>query len=402
MNVEKIRQDFPILQPKVDVKPIIYFDSSCVSLKPTQIVEKMDQYYYDFSACHGRSVHVLSQKTTEEYEHARGLIAKMINAKPNECIFTKNTTEGLNTVANGLGLKRGDKVITTNLEHNSNLLPWLRLKSTMGLTYEMTLVDKDGQFDIEDFKKRVDKTTKLVSVTAASNVTGTIMPIKEIAKIAHDHGALVLVDGAQHVPHRKTDVKRMDADFLAFSGHKMLGPSGTGILYGKSGLLEKLQPLMIGGETVKDVNSRGIVMEDVPARFEAGLQNYAGAMGFGAAAEYLMDIGFDEIEKYEAGLTKEMLNGFAKLPNITLIGPKTADKEPVFAFSVRGMGAHDIAIILDENANIMIRSGMHCAHYYHEEYLKSEGTARASLYIYNTKEEIRYFFEKLEEVTKHF
>jgi cysteine desulfurase/selenocysteine lyase len=329
------------------------------------------------------------------------LIARLINAKPNECIFTKNTTEGINLISNSLGLKKGDKVITTNLEHNSNLLPWLKLKETIGVRHEMTIVDKDGLFDIEDFKNKI-KDAKLVSVTAASNVTGSVMPVKEIAKIAHDNRALVLIDGAQYVPHRKTDVRKMDMDFLAFSGHKMLGPSGTGILYGKHNLLESLSPFIVGGETVKDVNSKGVVYEDVPARFEPGLQNYSGAMGLGTAAEYLMRVGLEDIEKHEADLTKEMLAGFLKFDNITLFGPKRQDREPVFAFSVKKLSSHDVAIILDETANIMIRSGMHCAHYYHEEYLKSEGTARASLYLYNTKEEIRYFFEKLEEVTRHF
>ena len=401
MNVEKIREDFPMLQKKIRGKLIVYFDNSCVSLKPRQVIDKMNQYYTDFTACHGRSIHSLSQKVTNEYEHARESIARLINAKPNECIFTKNTTEGINLISNSLGLKKGDKVITTNLEHNSNFLPWLKLKETIGVRHGMTLVDKDGQFDMEDFKSKV-KDAKLVSVTAASNVTGSVMPVKEIAKIAHDNRALVLIDGAQYVPHRKTDVRKMDMDFLAFSGHKMLGPSGTGVLYGKHDLLERLSPFMVGGETVKDVNLRGVIYEDVPTRFEPGLQNYSGVMGLGAAAEYLMRIGLDDIEKHEAELTKEMLAGFWKFGNITLFGPKTSDREPVFAFSVRKLSSHDVAIILDETANIMIRSGMHCAHYYHEEYLKSEGTARASLYLYNTKEEIRYFFEKLEEVTKHF
>jgi len=401
MNVNKVREDFPMLQKKVRGKPIVYFDNSCVSLKPTQVMERMNEYYSDFTACHGRSVHSLSQKVTNEYEHARESIARLINAKPSECIFTKNTTEGINLISNSLGLKRGDKVITTNLEHNSNFLPWLKLKETVGIKHEMTLVDKEGQFDMEDFKSKV-RGAKLVSVTAASNVTGSVMPVGEITKIAHDNGALVLIDGAQYVPHRKTNVKKLDIDFLAFSGHKMLGPSGTGVLYGKHDLLEKLSTFMVGGETVKDVNSGGIVYEDIPARFEAGLQNYSGVIGLGAAAEYLMKIGLEDIEKHESELTKEMLAGFWKFDNITLFGPKTPDKEPVFAFSTRGLSSHDVAIILDETANIMIRSGMHCTHYYHEEYLKSDGTARASLYFYNTKEEIRYFFEKLEEVTKHF
>jgi cysteine desulfurase/selenocysteine lyase len=401
MNVEKIREDFPMLQKKIRGKPIVYFDNSCVSLKPQQVIDKMNEYYSDYTACHGRSIHYLSQKTTEEYENARGAIAKLINAKPKECIFTRNTTEGINIISNGFGLKKGDKVITTNLEHNSNLLPWFRLKEA-GVRHEMTLVDAEGRFDIEDFKKKIDKGTKLVSVTAASNVTGSVMPLKEIAGIAHDNGALVLVDGAQYVPHRKTDVRKLDIDFLAFSGHKMLGPSGTGVLYGRESLLEKVRPLMTGGETVKDVNSKGIVPEDVPARFEAGLQNYSGVIGLGAAADYLMRVGLGDIEKYENELTKEMLDGFAKMSNISIVGPKTADKEPVFAFTARGIESHELAIILDENANIMVRSGMHCTHYYHQEYLKSSGTVRASLYLYNTKQEIEYFFEKLEEVTKHF
>lgn len=401
MDVQKIRQDFPVLDVKVRGKPIVYFDNACVSLKPRQVVEAMDGYYYEYTACHGRSVHYFSKRTTEEYEKAREKIGKFIGAKPKECIFTKNTTEGINIAANSLELE-GKKVITTNMEHNSNLIPWRYLAQKGKIKHEMTLVTKDGEFDLADFEKKIDGNTKLVSVIHTSNVMGTTMPLKEICKISHDHGALVLADGAQAVPHQPVNMKKLDVDFYAFSGHKMLGPSGTGVLYGKSELLEKMHPFMVGGETIKNVNTKEFIFEDVPAKFEPGLQNYGGAIGFGAAVDYLGKIGMDNVEKQERHLTKKMLGGLSKLP-ITLYGPKDADKRGgVFAFNAGSLDPHELAILLDETDNIFIRSGMHCAHMYHQDFLGvKKGTARASLYIYNTEEEIDFFFDKLGNLLKH-
>jgi cysteine desulfurase/selenocysteine lyase len=404
LDVKKIRADFPILQKTIKGKPIVYFDSSCVTLKPRQVTQAMAAYYEDFTACHGRSIHAFSQKTTEAFEKARETVARFINAQPKECIWTRNTTEGINLIAYSLGFKSGDKVVTTNMEHNSNLLPWMRLVQKSGVKHEMTLV-RDGEFDIEDFKKRVDSKTKLVSVVHTSNVTGTTTPAKEICEIAHDKGALVLLDGAQSAPHRRIDVKKINADFFAFSGHKMLGPSGMGVLFGKYELLQKMEPFLLGGETVKNVRlDTGYELEEPPAKFEAGLQNYAGAIGMGAAAKYLMDVGMDEVEKYEHELAKALLDGFAKYPQISIVGPKDPMRRgAIAAFSIKGIHPHDVALLLDESSNIFLRSGAHCTHMYHQDFLKlMEGTVRPSLYIYNTKEEIAFFFEKLAEVVKYF
>ena len=401
MDVKKIREDFPILDLKVRGKPIIYFDNACVSLKPRQVVEAMNRYYYEFTACHGRSIHYLSKYTTAEYEKARQKIAEFIGAQPNEIIFTKNTTEAINIVANGLDLVAGDKVITTNLEHNSGLLPW-RMLAEKGIKHEMVLVDENGEFNMEEFEKKIDKKTKIVSVIHSSNVMGTTMPIEDICKIAHDYGALVLADGAQTVPHKEINVRKLRVDFYAFSGHKMLGPSGTGALYGRFDFLEKLKPLMYGGETVKNVTKDKYEFEEIPQKFEAGLQNYAGAIGFGAAVDYLNKIKMCNIEKHDREIVKEMLTGFENVP-VKLYGPKKENRGPVFAFNLPGLPAHEVAIMLDEIANIYVRSGMHCTHMYHQEFLGANtGTVRASTYLYNTKEEVTTFFEILGKIAKQF
>lgn len=399
MDPEKIRKDFPVLESKVRGKPVIYFDSACVALKPRQVMEAMNSYYSDFTACHGRSIHDWSKRTTEEYEGARAKIARLINARKEECIFTRNTTEGINLVAHSIGLARGDRVITTNLEHNSNLIPWMHLSKKIGIKHEMTLVGPEGEFNIEDFKEKLGKGTRLVSVIHSSNVTGTTMPAKEIAKIAHENGSLVLLDCAQSAPHRKIDVKDMDADFIAFSCHKMLGPSGIGVLYGKKHLLEEMEPFLLGGETVKDVGSDGYVLEEPPAKFEAGLQNYSGAIGAGAAADYLMRIGMDNVENYEHELARELLAGFEGFSHSKVYGPRDYRRRgALVAFSLDSMNPHEVALMLSER-NIFVRSGMHCVHTYHKEVLGlKEGTVRPSLYIYNTKEEIARFFEELEKI----
>lgn len=399
LNPDKVRKDFPILEKKLRGRPVIYFDSACVALKPKQVIGAMDSYYTDFTACHGRSIHDWSKRTTEEFEGARARIARFINAKKEECVFTRNTTEGINLVAHSIGLARGDKVVTTNLEHNSNLVPWMYLSKKTGIRHEMTLVDKEGEFDVEDFKKRLDKNTKLVSVIHSSNVMGTTMPAKEISEMAHDNGSLVMFDCAQSAPHRRLDVRDMGADFIAFSCHKMLGPSGTGVLYGRKHLLETMGPFLVGGETVKDVDAKGYVLEEPPAKFEAGLQNYSGAIGAGAAAEYLMGIGMDNVEKYEHELAKELLAGFERFSHSTVYGPRDYRRRgALVAFSLDHMNPHEVALMLSER-NIFVRSGMHCVHAYHKGFLGAkDGTVRPSLYIYNTKEEIAEFFGELEKI----
>ncbi|OGI12699.1 hypothetical protein A3K64_03955 [Candidatus Micrarchaeota archaeon RBG_16_36_9] len=401
MDIEKIREDFPILQRNVNGKPFIYFDSACTSLKPKRVIDAIVSYYTEYTGCAGRSVHKFATKTEEGFEGAREKIAKFINAKkPEEIVWTRNTTEAINLVAHSFRFNKGDRILTTNLEHTSGLMPW-QLKARNGeIDLDFVLCDKEGMFDIEEFKKKIDKKTRMVSIIHASNVTGTRAPLEEITKIAHDNSSLVLVDGAQSVPHYSIDVRKMDIDFLAFSGHKMCGPTGIGCLYGKYDLLKDFEPFIAGGETVKDIDLKNCVLEDIPHRLEGGIQHYAGAIGLGAAVDYLSSIGMKNIESHEKEMTKQLIEGLLTIPGLDLIGPKDYNKKGDLAsFNIKGMEPHDIAIMLDEQ-NIFVRSGMHCAYPIHKFLHDMKGSARASLYLYNTKEEVRTFIEKLTNIAK--
>jgi len=401
LDVNKIRKDFPLLQRMINGKPIIYFDNACTTQKPQQVVDATVKYYTEYTACAGRSVHKLAIKTTEEFERAREKLAKFINTKrTEEIVWTKNTTEAMNLISHGFKFEKGDKVLTTNLEHSSGLVPW-QLRAEKGdISLDFVLCNKEGEFNIKDFQEKIDKKTKLVSIIYASNVTGTKSPLEEIVKIAHDNGSLVLADAAQAAPHFPVDVKKLDVDFLAFSAHKMCGPTGMGCLYGKYDLLKQLQPFILGGETIKDADLKYHVLEDVPHRFEGGIQNYAGAIGFGAAVDYLSKIGMKNIESYEKELTKDLIEGLLTIPNLELIGPKDWKKKgAIAAFNIKGMEPHDVAIVLDES-NICVRSGMHCAYPIHKFLHFEKGSVRASLYFYNTKEEIKIFIEKLTNIAK--
>jgi len=403
MDIDKIRSDFPILNKKINGKSFIYFDSACTSLKPKKVIDAILAYYTEYTGCAGRSVHKFATKTTEEFEKSREKVAKFINAKkPEEIIWTKNTTEAINLVAHSFKFNKGDKVLTTNLEHSSGLMPW-QLRAEKGdINLDFVLCENDGEFKIEEFKKKIDKKTKLISIIHTSNVTGTRAPLEEIIKIAHDNGSLVLVDGAQSVPHSSIDVRKLDIDFLGFSGHKMCGPTGIGCLYGKYDLLKELEPFIIGGETIKDADLKYHVLDEIPHRFEGGIQNYAGAIGLGAAVDYLSSIGMKKIEEYEKELTKPLIEGLLTIPGIELIGPKDYKKKGALAaFNIKGMEPHDVAIMLDEQ-NIFVRSGMHCAYPIHKFLHDLKGSARASLYFYNTKEEVKIFIEKLNNIAKTF
>jgi cysteine desulfurase/selenocysteine lyase len=403
MDIDKIREDFPILQKKVNGKSFIYFDNACTSLKPSQVIDAILAYYTEYTGCAGRSIHKFATKTTEEFEKAREKIAKFINAKRvEEVIWTKNTTEAINLISHSFKFNKGDKVLTTNLEHSSGLMPW-QLKAEKGeIVLDFVLCDMEGEFNVEDFKNKIDKKTKLISIIHASNVTGTRAPLEEIIKIAHDNDSLVLVDGAQSVPHFPVDVRKLDIDFLAFSGHKMCGPTGIGCLYGKYDLLKELQPFILGGETIKDADLKYHVLDELPHRLEGGIQNYAGAIGLGAAVDYLSSIGMKNIENYEKELAKLLIEGLLAVPNMDLIGPKDYRKKgSLAAFNIKGMEPHDVAISLDEQ-NIFVRSGMHCAYPIHKFLHENKGSVRASLYLYNTKEEVKIFIEKLNIIAKTF
>ena len=403
MDVERIRKDFPVLQTSLKGKPVIYFDNACMALRPRQVVEAMNEYYYKYPGCAGRSIHKIGNMVTEAYEGARKRMAKFISAKDEkEVVFTRNTTEGINLVANALGLKGGDVVLTSDREHNSNLLPWQLLAKERGIKHEIVYSKEDGTFDLGEFERKVKDIgdrLRLVSMLHTSNLDGYSIPIEEVAKVAHEVGALVLVDGAQSVPHKKTDVRKMGFDFLAFSGHKMMGPSGIGVLYGRYDLLEKLEPFMIGGDTVKNTTYEEHVMLPPPEKFEAGLQNYASTMGLAAAADYLERVGFHNIEKHEHMLNKLITDGISDINGLTILGPADpALRSGIVSFNIDDMFPHDIAIMLDDIANIMIRSGAHCVHSWFNAHLIKNGSARASLYLYNTKQEAETFVEKLKEV----
>ncbi|MEW6062830.1 MAG: cysteine desulfurase [Nanoarchaeota archaeon] len=396
MNIENIRKDFPVLQKKSNGKPVIYFDNACVSLRPVQVIEAMNEYYKEYPACVSRSVHKLGAKATEKYNEARRTIAKFINAGENEVIFTRNTTEGINLIANSLGLKKDDAVVTSDKEHNSNLLPWQILSQRTGIKHKICRTNDDGTFNIENFTREV-RGARLVSVVHASNLDGYTNPVEEITKTSHENNALVLLDAAQSTPHKKIDVKKLDVDFLAFSGHKMLGPSGIGILYGKAKLLRKLKHFIVGGDTVEDSTYTTADYLDIPEKFEAGLQNYAGAIGLSAAVNYLSKIGLDNIAEHENELNKYITKEIEDFAEI--LGPEAGLRTSIISFNIKGIDPHEIAIILDNAANIMVRSGMHCVHSWFNN-RKIKGSARASLYLYNTKEEAKIFIENLRRINK--
>jgi cysteine desulfurase/selenocysteine lyase len=402
MDIEKIRSDFPLLQKEIGNKKIVYFDNACTSLKPKQVIQAISDYYTDYGACVGRSVHKLSAKTTERFDEARDKVAKFINArKSSEIIWTKNTTEAMNLVAHGFVFKKKGNVVTTNLEHTSGLLPWQGLAASGAINLDFVLCDKDGVFDINKFSEKINKNTDIVSVLATSNVTGTSLPIKEIAKIAHDNGALLVVDGAQSVPHSITNVRDSGIDFLAFSGHKMLGPTGIGCLYGREELLGRLRPLTIGGGSITNANLNSYVPNKLPDMLEGGIQDYSGAFGFGAAIDYLNNIGMRNIIAHEKELSKRLITGMLSIEGPSIIGPRDwkVRETPLVSFTIEGMEAHDIAYALD-SYNIAIRSGTHCTYPFHRYISKEKGSARASLYFYNTFEEVDFFINKLNDTIK--
>jgi len=390
MNVEKLRRDFEILK-----KGIIYFDNSATSLKPKQVLDKQNEFYLEYNANVHRGVHSLSVRASEEYENAHRKVARFINAKPEQVAFVKNATEALNMISNVV--KKGDKAVTTDIEHHSNIVPYLE-KKRQGARLDFIKVSKKGEVDFDQIKD-VCKGVKLVSITHVSNVLGNIMPVNEIGKIARDAGALFAVDAAQSVPHMAVDVKKINCDFLALAGHKMLGPMGTGALYVKN--TDALEPLMLGGGTIKEVSLDGYSLGVSPDRFEAGTPNIAGTIGLGAAVIYLEKIGMNEIEKHEKELTKKMFDFIQSEKAINYYGPTDLkNKAAVFAFNVKGLEPHDAASLLDQK-KIMVRSGHHCAMPVMKK-LGVSGTARASLYLYNTEEEIDRFIDAMKQIIKTF
>ncbi len=398
LNAEKIRQDFPILD-----SDIIYLDNAASSLTPEQVLQKIMDFYHNYRANVDRGIHRLSQKASEEYEKNHAKVADLINAKSEtEVVFTRNATEAINLAANGLKWKKGDKIVTSLIEHHSNFIVWLRLKRRYGVDVEIVRPNREGLFDIADFEKSIDNKTRLVALTHVSNVLGVKTPIQEVADIAHDHNAHLLVDGAQSVPHLKVDVQRIGCDFLAFSGHKMLGPTGVGVLYARRELLDSLEPLSIGGGTIVDVGLDYYTLSGSPSKFEAGTPAIAEAIGLGAAIEYLEEVGLEKIEVYERKLGENLYRGLADIPGVEVYGPKEAEQRAsIVSFNVDSLNPHDVALALDVSADIMVRSGHHCCIPLIKELLKrDEGTVRASLYIYNTESEVEKLVSAVEEIAR--
>ena len=399
MDMECVRKDFPTIRNNKG----IYLDSACQSLRPDQVIQAMSEYYEEFPACGGRSVHSMAARVSLSIDETREAMSKFFGTDDPECyIFNKNTTEGLNTAAFGLGLKKGDVVVTTDAEHNSNHVPWVYLKENVGIERRMSKSGKTGEFDIESFKSCMDKKVKVVSIQHTNNVTGCSVPVKAVTEIAHDYGATVIIDGAQAAPHMAVDLKKIDADIYCFSMHKMLGPSGVGVMYGKREVLENLKPLILGGGTVGLATYDNVTMAPVPDRFEAGLANYSGIIGTKAAIDYLSKIGMDNIEKWDTELMRRAVSNLEDIKGLHLVGPEQPGKRcGVLSFNIDGLVSHDIAMMLDSMANVMIRSGMHCAHPFYVS-RAIDGSARASTYLYNSMEEMDIFTNTVRKIAETF
>jgi len=399
LNVNEIRKDFPILKSGV-----IYLDSTASSLTPEPVLAKILEFYHEYRANVERGVHRLSTRASEECEQARKKVADFVNARStSEVIWTRNTTEGINLVASGLKWKKGDKIVTTVLEHHSNFIVWLRVRDKYGAEVELITPRKPvvkGILNLADFEKLIDDKTKLVAVAHASNVLGIILPIKEITEIAHQHGACVLVDAAQSVPHMKVDVQKLDCDFLAFSGHKMCGPTGSGVLYMKKELTEEVEPLIIGGGSIREVGTDYYELDASPRRFEGGTIDIAAVLGLGAAVDYLSKIGMDRIEAHEKLLVRRMYEGLTALRDVEVYGPEPEKRVGIAPFNVGDLNPHDVALALDVSANIMVRSGHHCAQPLSKTVLCRQGTVRASCYLYNTLDEINTFVSAVKEIAE--
>ncbi|MCA2002203.1 MAG: cysteine desulfurase, partial [Chloroflexi bacterium] len=387
-DVIKIRQDFPILERQTrEGARLIYLDSTATSQKPRQVIEAMDDFYRQTNANIHRGVHTLAEEATALYEGARERVAKFINAESaRQVIYTRNATEAINLAAYSwarANLKPGDLVVLTEMEHHSNLVPWHMLQLERGVELDFIPVTEDGLLDLEAYQSLLERRPKLVSFTHMSNVLGTVNPAAEIIRLAHQAGAVTLVDGAQSVPHLTVDMQALDADFYVFSAHKMCGPTGIGALYGKADLLESMPPFLGGGDMIREVKLRSFRPNSLPHKFEAGTPAIAEAVGFGAAVDYLSSIGMDKIAAHEREITEYALERLEEIPGVKLFGPSADKKGGVAAFTLEGVHPHDVAQILDQDG-IAVRAGHHCAQPLHEKF-GIPATSRASFYLYTTK-----------------
>lgn len=402
MNIHEIRKQFPILDQKVNGKQLVYFDSAATSQKPIQVIETLERYYKEYNSNVHRGVHTLGTKATDAYEGAREKVRKFINAKSmEEIIFTRGTTTALNTVAASYGrenVKEGDEIVISYMEHHSNIIPWQQVAKKTGATLKYLPLQPDGTISIEDARQTITPNTKIVSIMYVSNVLGTINPVKEIAEIAHQNGAIMVVDGAQSTPHMKVDVQDLNCDFYALSAHKMCGPTGIGVLYGKKELLENMEPIEFGGEMIDFVDLQDSTWKELPWKFEAGTPIIGNAIGLGALIDFLEEIGLDNIEKHEHELAQYALERLSEVDGVTIYGPK--HRAGLVTFNIDEVHPHDVATVLDVEG-IAVRAGHHCAQPL-MKWLKASSTARASFYLYNTKEEIDTFVEALTKTKEYF
>lgn len=407
MNVYELRNDFPILKRRVcGTKPLIYLDNAATTQKPLSVIQSIQDYYSNFNANIHRAVHQLADEATFAYEQARKKVAKLINARfPEEIIFTRNATEAINLVSYAWGrnkVKEGENIVITEIEHHSNIVPWQMLAREKNANLCYIGVDDNGYLKLEDYEALLETgNSRLISVSEMSNVLGTIIPLDEIISHAHHYGVPVLVDAAQSVPHMPVDVQKSNCDFLAFSSHKMLGPTGVGVLYVKREILEEMPPFIGGGDMIREVHKQETIYNDLPYKFEGGTPNIAGVIGFGTAIDYLDNLGMEKVRDHEMDITRYAMAALAEVKDVTIYGPPDIQhRGGLVSFNIADIHPHDLATIMNEDG-IAIRSGHHCAQVLMER-LDVAATSRASFYIYNTKEEVDLFIDALNRARRIF
>ena len=405
-DVAEIRKDFPILERQVHGVPLVYLDNAATSQKPRAVIQALSDYYERYNANVHRGAHTLAIEATDAYEEARAKVARFINAPgPENIVFVRNTTEAINLVAHTWGVanvKAGDRIVVTEMEHHSNLVPWQHVARVNGAELKLIAMAKDYTLDTSDLDELLTPATRLVAITQMSNVLGTITPVADITAAAHRVGALVLIDAAQSVPHMPVDVQALDCDFLAFSGHKMLGPTGIGVLYIRSEVAEQMHPFLRGGEMVLEVTYEDASWNEVPLKFEAGTPNIGDAIALGAAIDYLTALGMDNVREHEVALTRYAMERFAELEEVTTFGPSDLSvRGGVVSFYMSEIHPHDIGQVLDQ-LGVAIRAGHHCAMPLVRSRLMVPATARASFYLYNTEAEVDVLIDGLNQVLRYF
>ncbi|WP_416828512.1 cysteine desulfurase [Ectobacillus polymachus] len=402
MDVQAIRKQFPILDQQVNGKKLVYLDNAATSQKPIQVIEALSTYYKEYNSNVHRGVHTLGTKATDAYEAAREKVRNFLNARQvEEIVFTRGTTTSINMIASSYGMDNvheGDEIVISYMEHHANIIPWQQVAKKKGATLKYIPLQEDGTISLEDAEKTITSNTKIVSIAYVSNVLGTINPIKELAKIAHKNGAVMVVDGAQSTPHMKIDVQDLDCDFYALSSHKMCGPTGVGVMYGKKAILENMEPAEFGGEMIDFVGLYESTWKELPWKFEAGTPIIGGAIGLGVAIDFLQQIGMENIEQHEHEMAQYAMERLKDIDGLTIYGPK--HRAGLVTFNMDDVHPHDVATVVDMEG-VAIRAGHHCAQPL-MKWLNVSATARASFYLYNTKEEIDTFVESLVKTKEYF